>query len=227
MGLFRVENHLPVINPEIRAIPEIKKIISRDKDRKKSTAFSELLYIFFVYDYRTPYAKYSFDERTEHAARACQLPKGWKPDADLKKAIKLYNELQETAAIKSLKSTREALITASNVVKTLHEAIDEEVVSLQQKEETPPEIVSEDDYDSVEEYEKARDAVVKFEREAVRDHNDRITSLVENVKLLIMLSSKLPDAIGAVDKLEDQVKQEQSSGRKIKGKGEVGLFEEA
>lgn len=226
MGLFKLENHLPVINTEIRAIPEIKKIIARDKDRKKTTAFAELLYIFFVYDYKSPYTKYSYDERKVHARRACQLPDTWKEDKDIKAAVKLYRDLQESPAIKSLQNTKEALLTSSDVIQALRKTIDSELEALQDEGRYVAKIISEDDYDSTDEYEAARKAEAAFTREEQKARAERITALVDQVKLLITLSAKLPEAITAVEELEEKVKQEQASGRQLKGKASVGLFEE-
>ena len=54
MRLFKEDNFQVVINPEAKLIPEFKKIITNDKDRKKRNAHKHLAYIYFICDYRSP-----------------------------------------------------------------------------------------------------------------------------------------------------------------------------
>ena len=48
MKLFKEENFQVVIETEAKLIPEFKKIIVNDKDRKKRTAHKYLSFIYFM-----------------------------------------------------------------------------------------------------------------------------------------------------------------------------------
>ena len=125
MQLFKEENFQVIIDPELRTIPQFKKLITRDRDRKKRDAFKELSYIYFVYDYKSPYFIYPEDERRVRARKDLELPPGWMEDKDMKDAIKKYVSFLDTPAIKSLIAIREGLLSSAKVIDALRMRIDQ------------------------------------------------------------------------------------------------------
>lgn len=124
MGLFRYEEGSVVVDLELRLIPEYRILIAKDKDRFKKQALKEFAYIYFMYDYKSPYFIYEEEEREAKVRKECGLPKDWKIDSKLKNAINKYLELQETPTIKSLKAIKDSLITSSKVIKKLQQVIE-------------------------------------------------------------------------------------------------------
>lgn len=123
MELFIIEENQVILSPELRLVPTFKKLITRDKDRYKRSALSEFSYIYFMYDYKSPYMKYAEKDREEQIIKQFKLGENWKPDEDIKAAIKQYIEFQETPSIKVLKSTKEALLNASKVIDVMNETV--------------------------------------------------------------------------------------------------------
>lgn len=122
MELFILEDHQVKISPELRLVPQFKKIITRDKDRHKRRATAELAFIYFMYDYRSPYMAVPSISRYEQITKYLKI-EDLKIDQDMQEAIDQYLEFLETPSIKALKSTKEALINASRVVDVMNEQI--------------------------------------------------------------------------------------------------------
>lgn len=226
MGLFKLENHVVTIDPEVRLFPQLKKIVTRDKDRFKKQAMSELAYIYFMYDHRSPFAIFSKEKRFAQVIKQCKLESTWKEDDDIRAAVTLYNKLQFTPAVKSLINTKEALLTSSDVVEKLRSVIEKDLEDFSTLQSTTLEILSVEDYDSQEEFEDAVKANLEIGREARKERKEAIKSLVDQVNMLLAISEKLPTAISTVESLEEKVKQEQSISRKTRGDAGVGAFEE-
>ena len=128
MNLFKYEDNKIVVDVELRLIPEFRKLIAKDKDRFKKDALKEFAFIYFMYDYKSPYAVYSEEERFERVKKECELEKEWKVDKTLQEAIDKYLELLETPTVKSLKSLRESLLTSSKVIDVLRKTIEKKVL---------------------------------------------------------------------------------------------------
>jgi len=124
MGLFKIENHIPVIDVEIKTIKEFAKIITKDKDRFKKLAYKELAYIFHTTDFSSPYAIYQKEEREKRVIKDVGLDSDWKPDIYVKEAIEKYKELSETPTIKSVKAIKESLITSSKVIEAIQQSVE-------------------------------------------------------------------------------------------------------
>jgi len=116
MRLFKEDNFQVVINPEAKLIPEFKKIITNDKDRKKRNAQKHLAYIYFMCDYRSPYSIYPEGERKQRLHK-CPITQF------VRNGMDKYNELQRTPAITNLKAIKEGLLTSSKVINALNEKI--------------------------------------------------------------------------------------------------------
>jgi hypothetical protein len=108
--LFDIERGQVIMNPTALWIPEFKKLWDRDKDENKTIATKEISYVVFKHGFHSPYNAYSEKEREGRILR--DYFKGmpdWKPDKEIKAAEKKYNELQDSAALRLLRSTRKAL----------------------------------------------------------------------------------------------------------------------
>lgn len=125
MGLFKYENHKVIVDTELRIIPEFRELIAYDKDRFKKHALKEFAYIYFMHDYKSPYVIYSEEDRHKKIIKEVGLDSTWKVHPTLKKAIDKYLELQDTPTLRSLRVTREGLITASKVISKLRKVIEE------------------------------------------------------------------------------------------------------
>jgi len=121
MKLFREENFQVVIETEARIIPEFKKIIVNDKDRKKRTAFKYLSFIYFMCDYRSPYSIYPEAERKRRLLEDLKIDTAITDD--VKRGMDKYNNLQRTPTISALKAIKEGLLTSSKVINALNEQI--------------------------------------------------------------------------------------------------------
>jgi len=98
MRLFDIDKGKVVMNPTSLWIPEFKKLWSRDKSEDKSNASSEISYIVFMYDYRSPYRDYAERDREQKIRQDCFAEEpDWLPDKTVQKAIKKFREFQETA----------------------------------------------------------------------------------------------------------------------------------
>lgn len=199
MGLFKEENYKVIIDPEIKIIPEFKALITRDKDRRKRNAFNELAYVYFMVDYRSPYNAYPSEERSVRIIKDLKLPENFKPDAKVKAAMKRYEELQETPAIKSLGSIREALYVSLNAVNYVKGKISDFLNARIENED--------EDLDP---------SVLE----------PAATELIQFVNMLLKLAGNIPSAIATLNNVEEQVKKEQSDKRRIKGGGSANYFED-
>lgn len=134
-NLVTLIDDMPVFNPECRTISAYNRLLTRDRGskgdndgRKKYIATKELSYVYFMTDYRSPFVLgYSESERSKKVISRLSLPEGWKPDIEVKEAIRVYSEDQDTITMKSLTETREALFVCRDLVKHLRVKIEEVV----------------------------------------------------------------------------------------------------
>lgn len=116
MRLFEEKENKILVSTELKLIPEFKEVLDRDKDREKRGALQVFAYIYFMYDYRSPYSKYGEDERSQRLVRELKMSDKWKPDAVIQAAKAKYIELLETPTIRTLRSIREGLIASGNAI---------------------------------------------------------------------------------------------------------------
>lgn len=89
--LLTISNNVAIPSPYILTIPEFEKLTSK-----------ELAFVYFYTDYKSPYAFYENDERRiklEEDLKVKATPK-------ILGAIKKYEELSETHAVRLLKAAR-------------------------------------------------------------------------------------------------------------------------
>lgn len=110
MKLFDIDNGQVVLNPTSLWIPEFRKLWDRDKSKNKAKAAREISYIVFLYDYRSPYQAYQETERHKKILQDyfADAP-DWKPDKEVLAAIKRFEEFQDSASLRLLRSTKLAL----------------------------------------------------------------------------------------------------------------------
>jgi len=124
MRLFKEDNFNVVIDPEAKIIPEFKKIITSDKDRKKRNAHKQLSYIYFMCDYRSPYSIYPEEERKQRLIKDLQFDEESPITNLVQMGMDKYNELQRTPTITSLKAIKEGLLTSGRVINALRSQIE-------------------------------------------------------------------------------------------------------
>lgn len=110
MKLFTLENWKVEIAPEALNILDFKDLVKRDKSRTKENAKNELTFIFFFCDSRSDYL-YIDDpnERMEAIKTDIGLPKKWKPDDAVAKAMETYLRLSVTIFSTALDDIRVAI----------------------------------------------------------------------------------------------------------------------
>ena len=109
--LFDINNNGQVVmNPTVLWVPQFKKIWDRDKSKSKEKASREISYVVFLYGYNSPYQAYPEKDRESKIINDYFKDNlDWKPDDDVKAAITKYLELQDSAALRLLRTSRKAL----------------------------------------------------------------------------------------------------------------------
>lgn len=100
MRLFKYEGYEVRVAPEALTLKPFKKIWERDKSKNKDKAIQELSFVYFYCDPRSDYQYIIDDEdRLEAVKNGEGLPKNWKPDDELNKAINFYRTFDTSSAI--------------------------------------------------------------------------------------------------------------------------------
>tara|TARA_R100001082_G_scaffold108847_1_gene84807 strand:+ start:2861 stop:3376 length:516 start_codon:yes stop_codon:yes gene_type:complete len=96
--LLTIVDNKAVPSPYAKTVLEFK-----DLDAKS------LAYVYFMVDYRSPYAVYEWEQRKTEVKNSI-FAKKWKETPKVKTACDKYAELTETSAVKLLKAARESII---------------------------------------------------------------------------------------------------------------------
>lgn len=75
----------------------------------KNLDVKSLAYIYFMIDYRSPYAVYEWEEREDQVKNSI-FDKKWAVSAKVKTACTKYAELTETSSVKLLKAARNSVV---------------------------------------------------------------------------------------------------------------------
>jgi len=99
--MFDIKDHKIIVKPEVLNIPTIHNLYKRDKSDKKEKFHSEVSYIYYMYDFNSPYANYPESER-ELQVKKSFLKLEWEPDQDVIEAIEEYKRAKETTSMRLL-----------------------------------------------------------------------------------------------------------------------------
>ena len=108
MSLFTIENSNPTITAEGLLIKEYKDIWIADKTKDKSKAINALAYVYYSTDFKSIYLGYTKGLREERLGEDFMGSIKYKPEGLILKAIKKYEELQQTPTMNFLKAARYA-----------------------------------------------------------------------------------------------------------------------
>lgn len=97
--LFTYEGYNVTIEPEALMLAPFKALWDRDKHKDKSLAMQELAFIYFMEDPRSDY-QYITDAkvRQQEVIKGQGMPKKWKPDAVVLKAMEFYRSFKPVSA---------------------------------------------------------------------------------------------------------------------------------
>lgn len=107
--LFDIDKSKIILNPDVLAIPALKKIWDRDKTKDKEKAMKELSYIVFLCDFHSPYKDLRSDEKEKIIKNDIFGDDNWKGDKSIEEAIEIYNRLQITPSMRMLQSSKIAV----------------------------------------------------------------------------------------------------------------------
>lgn len=100
MNLFHLVNHQVYIEPIAYTLEPFAKIWNKDKAKDKERAIAELAYVYFMCDFKSDFnAIVDEEKRSEEVIKYLKLPKNYKPDNDIKLAIKFYDDRQKTVTM--------------------------------------------------------------------------------------------------------------------------------
>ena len=97
--LFKYEGYEVIIEPEALMLAPFKALYDRDKSKDKSMAKQELAYLYFMGDPRSDY-QYLVDTevRSEEIIKGLGMPKDWKPDEVVNRALTFYESFKPISA---------------------------------------------------------------------------------------------------------------------------------
>jgi hypothetical protein len=196
MRLFEDLKGKVIPSPEAKLIPEFQALIKRGK---KGNELLEIAFMYFMYDYRSPYAIYSPEHREQHLRTTLGLEK-FKEDEVFKKAKALYLDMIQTPTSKALVATKKGLDQTHSLVDALTEEIRASVQRFQ-------------DIDGEDEEEDER-------------RQKQINRAVSNLGKIMDITEKLVKAIGTVEQLQERIQKEQAGGGQIMGGGQAGDYED-
>ena len=120
MGLFDIKNDVIILNPDAFVIPEFHEIWEDDKKKGKPKATKILTYIYFLCDFKSPYAVYPKHERLKKLENDFLKEDYLLAEQPLvKHAIAKYKEFQETPSMRLLESAKVACGKLSDYFETL------------------------------------------------------------------------------------------------------------
>lgn len=110
MGMLTLDNGLLVIQPELLALPVFEVIWNRGSDNNHARALHELTYVYYMYDYDSPFRQYPMAENMRH--KKVLEAMGVEEigiDVLLQNAINSYQEIHRTYSMLLLEDAEEAL----------------------------------------------------------------------------------------------------------------------
>ena len=115
MNLFEYENGMLTVSPQAYGLTPFKNISKRDKTKSKDKSLNEMLYVYYMADYKSDFADIlDEDERSVDVIKVLELPKNWKPDKIIKDAVRFYKDRRDGMSMRMLESAK---ILASKIEK--------------------------------------------------------------------------------------------------------------
>lgn len=97
-------------NPELLLLPVFKKLYDTDKSKNKKESSDLIHAIFLVYDYESPLANMTKEERIKEAEQLLEHENYFKEAGNgLKPIINLYNKMQKTSPLRYLDTVNDTL----------------------------------------------------------------------------------------------------------------------
>lgn len=126
MKLLEFENYEVRPTAEALLVRPIRKLYNADRSKQKEKFMQQLSYLFFMVDPRSTYA-YIVDpeEREKQIILQEGLPSDFKPSAELKDAMEVYEKHTVTSSTRLLESTRVAVNALSEELKTTQSKLQE------------------------------------------------------------------------------------------------------
>lgn len=206
--IFKLENNLLVIDrDEIRGVKEFRRILERDKGsdgdadgRKKYRAFKEFYYIYYVADYKSSGNRAGDNEKNLHlqGVKYAELEPTFKPDADIKEAIRVYKEIQKleapsnTLVIKLTKGIKLSEQVVDNMILGIDKILELNQIELQND---SPNVM------------------------AIMANNK---ALEDQLKSLTTLATAFPKTLETLEGIKTKLFKEEADSRKARGGKEIG-----
>lgn len=112
--------------PEVLLIKDFSSLIRRDKIKGKPVAMAELAFVWFFCDWSSDFVQIIDEE--ERMAAIIEvldgLPKGWKPDGAVLRAIDTYKKNSYSVAVRMLEDARTIIDNMSKWSKKASEELD-------------------------------------------------------------------------------------------------------
>lgn len=118
MGLFNLKDNKVIVDPNVLAIPEFKKLWDRDRSKEKDNATQELSYVYFMEDFQSPYGIVPEHLRETMVKEDFLKDKNYVIDDLVKEAMEKYRLLSETPTMRLVRSTRSLINRMSDYLKT-------------------------------------------------------------------------------------------------------------
>ncbi len=119
MKILELKDNKLQISPEALGLTFFKALWSRDKGKDKTQAYKDISYVFYFTDFNSPFYSYPPDQRDGLIKQYIIGDTTFKVDTLIKDAIKSYQELTLTPAMRMLQATMEAVNKMEIYFKTI------------------------------------------------------------------------------------------------------------
>lgn len=121
MELFQLSNNKLTFSPQALLLEPYKKLWDRDKSKEKTLATSELGYVWYLCDIKSPFSIIlSREERTTEIKKIIKELSGtWMPDVLVNEACIFYKESQKTVSSEILDNTIGVMLRINTFLSTL------------------------------------------------------------------------------------------------------------
>lgn len=139
MNIFTIRNgKLELDSDEILLIKEFARIYENDKTEKKLDAFKKFKYIYQICDYKSLPNQEGFNDKEAHsfAVEVADLDINYKPEADVKAAIKIYKRIRYNVLRESVLELKRSFKTIIQVIASARKRLEDNLDSEDANNET-------------------------------------------------------------------------------------------